>query len=120
MFFPIFSRHYEPLQYPLLFPHGTPGWGLTEDAAGHETNTLQLTQHEWYCSRLLTDSRFHVFGRVFCEDLCDMYSCIEEEWLNFIRISKKNISQTAAVANVNEDNEDEQANVTLPASFMGS
>ena len=40
---PIFSQHYEPLQYPLLFLHGTPGWGLTEDTAGHETNTLQLT-----------------------------------------------------------------------------
>jgi hypothetical protein len=24
-FIPIFSRHYEPLQYPLLFPHGTLG-----------------------------------------------------------------------------------------------
>ena len=119
-FVPIFSRHYEPLQYPLLFPHGTPGWGLTEDAAGRETNTLQLTQREWYRSRLLTDSRFHVFGRVSCEYLCDMYSRIEEERLNFIRISKKNISQTAAVANVNDDDEDEQANVTLPASFMGS
>jgi hypothetical protein len=23
----ILSRHYEPLQYPLLFLHGTPGWG---------------------------------------------------------------------------------------------
>jgi len=25
----ILSRHYEPLQYPLLFPHGTPGWGYS-------------------------------------------------------------------------------------------
>jgi hypothetical protein len=24
-FVPIFSQHYEALQYPLLFPHGTPG-----------------------------------------------------------------------------------------------
>ena len=119
-FVPIFSRHYEPLQYPLLFPHGSPGWGLTEGAAGRETNTLRLTQREWYRSRLLSDSRFHLFGRLTCEYLCDMYSRIEEERLNFIRISKKTISQTAALANVNEEDDDEQANVTLPASFMGS
>ncbi|KAE9372835.1 hypothetical protein N431DRAFT_483523 [Stipitochalara longipes BDJ] len=25
----ILSRHYKPLQYPLLFPHGTPGWGYS-------------------------------------------------------------------------------------------
>jgi hypothetical protein len=25
----ILSRHYEPLQYPLLFPHVTPGWGFS-------------------------------------------------------------------------------------------
>ena len=49
-----------------------------------------------------------------------MYSCIKEEQLNFICTSKKSISQTAAVANVNEEDEDKQVNVTLPASFMGS
>jgi hypothetical protein len=25
----ILSRHYESLQYPLLFPYGTPGWGYS-------------------------------------------------------------------------------------------
>ncbi|KIJ46012.1 hypothetical protein M422DRAFT_250436 [Sphaerobolus stellatus SS14] len=25
----IYSQHYEPLQYPILVPHGTLGWGLT-------------------------------------------------------------------------------------------
>ena len=30
-FIPIFSRHYEPLQYPILFPHGNLGWGLCSD-----------------------------------------------------------------------------------------
>jgi hypothetical protein len=29
-FMPIFSRHYEPMQYPVLFPHGSPGWGLND------------------------------------------------------------------------------------------
>jgi hypothetical protein len=27
---PVLSPYYEPLQYPLLFPHGTTGWGHNE------------------------------------------------------------------------------------------
>lgn len=42
-FIPIFTCHYEPLQYPLLFPHGTPGWGLTRTASGQYKNMLPLT-----------------------------------------------------------------------------
>lgn len=57
-FIPIFSRHYEPLQYPLLFPHGDLGWGLTPDENGILINTLSVTQREWYKNRLLTDDRF--------------------------------------------------------------
>ena len=30
-FVPVLSCQYEPLQYPLLFPHGTSGWGYTSD-----------------------------------------------------------------------------------------
>ena len=120
-FVPIYSRHYEPLQYPLLFPHGTPGWGLTETANGQLRNTVTLTQREWYRSRILTDQRFITFGRVTCEYLCDMYSRVEEERLNFIRRSKDAISQNLIHdATVDNDEQDEQANVVLPASFMGS
>ena len=43
-FIPIFNRHYEPLQYPLLFPHGTLGWGLSSDEEGHLHKVLPLTQ----------------------------------------------------------------------------
>ena len=43
-FIPIFSRHYEPLQYPLLFPHGTLGWGLASDEQGQLHKVLPLTQ----------------------------------------------------------------------------
>lgn len=84
-FIPIFSRHYEPLQYPLLFPHGSPGWGLKEGNNGHLTNCVPLTQREWYRSWLLSDTRFLTFGQLSCEYLCDMYSRIEEERLKFIR-----------------------------------
>jgi hypothetical protein len=83
-FVPIYSRHYEPLQYPVLFPHGSPGWGLKQSATGHLSNCVPLTQRQWYQCRLLTDSRFQTFGRLSCKYICDMYSRIEEECLNFI------------------------------------
>ena len=117
-FMPIYSRHYEPMQYPLRFPHGTPGWGLTTTASGGYKNTLSLTQRVWYRSRLLTDNRFLIFGRLTCEYVCDMYSRIEEERLNFIRRSKETLAREFA-DDIEQDN-DEQANITLPASFMGS
>jgi hypothetical protein len=88
-FMPIYSRHYEPLQYPLLFPHGTPGWGLTMTGSGSYNNTLALTQRVWYRSRLLTNNCFLIFGRLTCEYVCDMYSRVEEEQLNFIWRSKE-------------------------------
>jgi len=107
-FVPILSRHYEPLQYPLLFPHGSPGWGLTNGI-----NTLGLTQRQWYKSRILSDDRFLTFGRLSCEYFCDMYSRIEEQHLNFIRRSLPK-----AADDINEH--DAIQNIELPASFMGS
>jgi hypothetical protein len=117
-FVPIFSRHYEPLQYPLLFPHGTAGWGLTPTTSGQYQNTLPLTQRQWYRSRLLTDPRFRIFGRLTCEYLCDMYSRVEEERLKFIHNSRETLA-TDHFDDAEHDG-DEQTNISLPASFMGS
>ena len=119
-FVPIYSRHYEPLQYPVLFPHGTAGWGLTETPNGGSRNTISLTQREWYRSRILTDQRFITFGRLTCEYVCDMYSCVEEERLNFIQKSKQAFAQNVRNAVGGDEEQDEQMNVILPASFMGS
>jgi hypothetical protein len=115
-FVPIYSRHYEPLQFPLLFPHGTPGWGLQDNGGPHLVNSLPLTQHEWYKNRLLTDNRFSIFGRLTCEYLCDMYSRIEEERLRYIRRSKEKTGQDGTL----RDEIEEEGNLELPSSFMGS
>jgi hypothetical protein len=80
----ILSRHYEPLQYPLLFPHGTPGWGYSStfpfpervregdgsDLFGDET--CRYTQIQWYRHLLLTEPRFLTMGRLTCEYVVDM------------------------------------------------
>jgi hypothetical protein len=109
-FVPIFSRHYEPLQYPLLFPHGTPGWGLRQGPTGKQISAIPFTQKQWYKSRLLTDERFLIFGRLICEYLCDMYSHIEER-LNYIYLS-----QTTHQNDTDLTSHD----ITLPGSFLGS
>ena len=74
----ILSPHYEPLQYPLLFPHGTPGWS----PRAHPDIESQI---DWYRFRLLTEPRFQVFGRLANEYLVDMFSRVEEEKLAYIR-----------------------------------
>jgi len=54
---------YEPLQYLLLFPHGTEGWGIhlkESDPRWHSVNT-------YYEHRLLTETRFQALGRLGCE-----------------------------------------------------
>jgi hypothetical protein len=115
-FIPIFSRHYEPLQYPLLFPQGTPGWGLSSDDDNQLHNTLlsKFTQREWYKHRLLTDDRFLLFGRLTSEYLCDMYSRIEEECLQFIR------KGCLHEAREGDPDIDEDIDIRLPVSFLGS
>jgi hypothetical protein len=116
-FIPIFSRHYEPLQYPLFFPQGTLGWGLSSDDDHALRNNLpfKITQREWYKNHLLTDDRFLLFGRLTSEYLCDMYSRMEEERLRFIHKGRLH----EALANDPLMDEDD-IDIRLPVSFLGS
>lgn len=105
----ITNRHYEPLQYPLLFPHGTPGWGKDD-------HPCRLTAMQWCRSRVLTDRRFLTFGRLTAEYLCDMYSRIEEQRLGYIK--------QARISSAHERDPDlpdhEEIKIDLPSSFLGS
>ena len=100
---------YEPLQYPLLFPHGTLGWGKRSMPA--------WSQIDYYKSRLLCENRFTIMSRLTCEYICDMYSRVEDERLQFIKGAKEN---EALQFTQSEDAEDDEVNFTLPASFTGS
>ena len=115
-FIPYFSRHYEPLQYPLLFPHGTLGWGLAFDSdTGHYIANMKLSQREWYKGHLLTDHRFLSFGCLTCEYLCDMYSRIEEQRLHFIRCGRINHA-----LELDPSTDASTVDLQLPSSFTGS
>jgi hypothetical protein len=113
-FVPILSPQYEPLQYPLLFPHGTLGWGCI----GNSLRLLPCTQAHWYRHLLLSERRFHILGRLTCEYTVDMFSQAEEERLNYLkqgrRIQAMSMDEAAdpAIPDLFQNK--------IPASFMGS
>ena len=116
-FIDIFSQSYEPLQYPLLFPTGCPGWSIN--------NRHGLTQIEWYRCRLLQEPRFCVFGRLACEYLVDMYSRVEEERLLFLRRGRQEQQRRVRrfgdpAGAVDTDSSTPSLENSIPASFLGS
>ena len=103
-FMNILSAQYEPMQYPLLFPHGTPGWS--------PQNIHNLTQIQWYRFNLTFERRFLRFGRLACEYCVDMYSRVEENKLYFLR------NMRGAQAQSMDDPGNMEVNI--PSSFLGS
>ena len=66
-FMSILSHQYEPMQYPILFPHGTAGWGVHAGGSGLNTDSRKITQIQWYRFNLLSERRFLQLGRLACE-----------------------------------------------------
>lgn len=77
----ILSSQYEPLQYPVFFPHGTPGWQMK--------TYPRCSQIWWYRMRILREYRFKLFGRLLNEYVVDMYSRVEDERLMYLRDGRK-------------------------------
>ena len=124
---PTISRLWEPLTYPLLFPHGTLGWGLIGDHH-HVTESAQpddnvadvpTTQIWYYRARILRDKRFLIFGRLTNEYIVDMFSRDLECRLNYIRMNQIRLRRDDAALMDTPDLEQNE-NIYLPASFLGS
>ena len=123
---PVTSRLWEPLAYPLLFPHGTLGWGIAPSSNSENQqqpsniNTDVTTTQMWYYrSRILRDNRFRVFGRLTNEYIVDMFSRNLETRLHYIRMNQQRLRmEDAQLMGVDDINDSD--NVYLPASFLGS
>jgi Helitron helicase-like domain at N-terminus len=124
------SRLWEPLCYPLFFPHGTLGWGLIDGANDFRTgqrrdqtlaNDLDAptTQIWHYRARLLREPRFEIFGRLTNEYLVDMWTREIDSRLAYIRRSQEHIRREDAEL-MGVDNLKGSENVFLPSSFLGS
>ncbi|KFA70978.1 hypothetical protein S40288_11752 [Stachybotrys chartarum IBT 40288] len=126
----ILSRHYEPLQYPLLFPHGTPGWGLSGPAnlasvggwptavGDAEDDLRRLTQLQWCRSMILAEPRFLDLGRLCCEYLVDMFSRVEDIRLHYLK--RMRTAQASGPDAVSGHPAPDWMQNRLPLSFMGS
>ena len=123
---PTISRLWEPLAYPLLFPHGTLGWGLigdqhhvTQSANDDDGADVVTTQIWYYRARILREQRFQILGRLTNEYIVDMFSRDLECRLNYIRTNQLHLRREDAALMDNSDLESTE-NIYLPASFLGS
>lgn len=119
---PVVSRLWEPLVYPLFFPHRTLGWGLSQVEADIadidipptvQSRDAETTQIWYYCIRLLHNLRFSIFGRLMNKYVFDMFSR-NLEACNQCKIQEEDAIQMGVDA-VEPNN-----NIYLPASFLGS
>ena len=129
------SRLWEPLAYPLFFPHGTLGWGVVGsrydfdydpmDDGRHGSAALEVRaegcgkQIMFYRARLLRERRFRIFGKLTNEYAVDMLSRNLETRLNYIRANQKRLREEDAEL-MGEAFVPDSQNIYLPASFMGS
>ena len=126
-YIPTISRLWEPLAYPLLFPHGTLGWGLmgsigaSADQYNDSDFDAPTTQIWLYRARLLREARFHIFGRLTNEYVIDMFTRELECRLQYIKSNQSRLqSQEYDAALMGEETVEESENIYLPASFLGS
>ena len=123
------SRLWEPLAYPLLFPHATLGWGIYgtqhdfrlngADETNEMASDVPTRQIMHYRARMLREPRFQIFGRLTNEYAIDMFTRNLETRLNYIRANQKRLrAEDAALMGVNQIAD--CRNIYLPASFLGS
>lgn len=117
-----FNRFWEPLAYPLFFPHGELGWGLAANSAAITDDVVDDAGSDqlWhYRLRLLHDPRFEIFGQLTNEYLCDMFTRNIETRLSFIRKSQMDNHRRDADL-MGTESVPETENIFLPESFLGS
>ena len=125
---PTISRLWEPMAYPLLFPHGTLGWGVRPSGEtplsitpGGTDSDAPTTQIWHYRARLLRDSRFLTFGRLANEYIVDMFTRELDSRLRYIRPNQERLrAKEQDTAPMGHEEVQDSDNIYLPASFLGS
>jgi hypothetical protein len=117
---PTTSRLWEPLAYPLFFPTGSLGWGLTSPDDEPQNDINAPTTQIWhYRARLLREPRFHVFGCLTNEYVVDMFSRDLECRLHYIKTNQVRIqAEEEENALMGLEDISEADNIYLPVSFL--
>ena len=119
---------YAPLHYVVLFPYGDPGWYYELRQAN---NSRRITLLQYTAFRL--HSRPNEFStilrgcRLFQTYLVDMFACIDQERLNFIRTQQPKLRTTflSGVQDALSENDDQidlnqlGQRIILPSSYIG-
>ena len=110
---------YEALCYPVLRDHASEGWfvGMTS-IAGYPVTRLEYLRQGILCEQRYTD-----LTRLAQEYIVDMYSCVEENRLNFHRDNQKRLrmaSRRELAIQLGEETELEAGRIYLPSSFANS
>lgn len=77
----------EPLQYPLLYPQGQPGWHIGRSDNSIPSRKMSLLK-DTRCL-LLSEDRFSRFGPLSEIWLIDMYARIEGQRLSYLKMMQK-------------------------------
>ena len=92
---------YEPLQYPLIFVHGTTGWGQDHfkgkqggcsEAAVTSASTEQhhkITLQRYMRQMRLCEPVLQILGRLTCEYAVDGYLRVPEQRLAYYRLNQR-------------------------------
>lgn len=84
------NQFYDPLQYVLLFPHGSKGFhlGIEMSDIGSRQSRTKITPMDYYRYRLAirgAKSMLHLGGRLFQQYIVDQYAKVENQRLKYIR-----------------------------------
>lgn len=122
---------YDPLQYPLLFPHGDLGWDYSLEHSNNPPNAGQnnkVTVRQFAAYRLHPrspqDGFIHWAGRLFHQYIVDQYAKIEQTRLSFIRHNQRKIRADvyqglADMLHSNQPLANTGKRIILPSSFTG-
>ena len=91
------SDLYFPLQYVLIAPDDTPGWSVDY---GKRNNITQLV---FYRQLLMRQETLHLLGPLLNEYIVDIFSAVETDRLNFLRVHQKQVMKKGDLANLRND-----------------
>ena len=117
-------RGYDPLQYPLLFPHGTDGWHINLKLQ----NGKKLTALVYYRYHIMVRQNVSILlraKRLFQQFLVDAYCKIETERLHFLRREQTALRADCyqdlrdAIIDGDGDPRNVGRRIILPSTFTG-
>uniref|UniRef100_UPI00358FB219 uncharacterized protein n=1 Tax=Myxine glutinosa TaxID=7769 RepID=UPI00358FB219 len=124
------SSHIDPMTYPILFPHGEPGWMINMPHQRQTAVRNKVTHREFYAYRLAIRNEFstiHSSGKLFQQYVVDGYCKAEANRLQYFKQNQETLRAMEYrglldhVQNVAADNQRPVGRIViLPSSFAGS